>query len=469
MIRPKGHTSPKYRFQIPIGGCIDIPTGRIVEGMKGESIIMGGLPTISGVVGIGNNFKSTIVHWMMMQALDRVQESHDSIYDLYDTEVNVVPERLAKLSQRFEHIDSSLLEDASLSPILIEDKTTKYADEWMSGKREFLESKMKDKKSHIETPIKGHDGKAITTLIPTFTAVDSLSEFEDKKSIEMTDKNALGSSETTTSYLAQGLMRSKFISELPRTTSEASNYICLTAHVGKDKGIGKGRFEPDTKKLQHLKHNDVIKGVSDKFYFLTGMLWNAFNSAPLINSSTKGPEYPRTNSREDVNEGIDLHKVVLKQLRSKYGGSGYTIELLVSQTDGVLPELTEFHNIRLNNAYGISGNNIKYHLDILPEITISRPTIRSMLDSNKKLTRAVNITSELLQLHEHRSNELKDLLCSPKELYDDIKELGYDWDVLLDTRGYYTFNQYVNKVNFLSTVDLLKMRKELYRPYWLKK
>ena len=59
-------------------------------------------------------------------------------------------------------------------------------------------------------------------------------------------------------------------------------------------------------------------------------------------------------------------------------------------------------------------------------------------------------------------------MCTPKELYEDIKKLGYDWNVLLDTRGYWTIDQYTNKVPFLSTVDLLKMRKGLYTPYFLK-
>ena len=58
-------------------------------------------------------------------------------------------------------------------------------------------------------------------------------------------------------------------------------------------------------------------------------------------------------------------------------------------------------------------------------------------------------------------------MCTPAELYEDIKKLGYDWNTLLDTRGYWTFNQYSHPVPYLNTVDLLKMRKGLYKPYWL--
>ena len=62
---------------------------------------------------------------------------------------------------------------------------------------------------------------------------------------------------------------------------------------------------------------------------------------------------------------------------------------------------------------------------------------------------------------------LDDLLCTPLELYEDLKKLGYDWDQLLNTRGWWTVNNDKHPVPFLSTYDLLMMRKEKYKPYWL--
>jgi len=60
------------------------------------------------------------------------------------------------------------------------------------------------------------------------------------------------------------------------------------------------------------------------------------------------------------------------------------------------------------------------------------------------------------------------LLCTPLELYTDLKEMGYDWDVLLQTREYWIPDQYSTTViPFCSVMDLLKMRKGLYTPYWL--
>ena len=63
--------------------------------------------------------------------------------------------------------------------------------------------------------------------------------------------------------------------------------------------------------------------------------------------------------------------------------------------------------------------------------------------------------------------EAEGITCTPEELYNDIKALGYDWDVLLNTRGYWVIDQYENKVPYLNTLDILRMRKEKYFPYFL--
>jgi hypothetical protein len=60
-------------------------------------------------------------------------------------------------------------------------------------------------------------------------------------------------------------------------------------------------------------------------------------------------------------------------------------------------------------------------------------------------------------------------MCTPSELYNDLIKLGYDWDMLLRTREYWTINQYDNPTPYLSSIDLLKMRKGLYEPYFLDK
>ncbi len=228
------------------------------------------------------------------------------------------------------------------------------------------------------------------------------------------------------------------------------------------------KYNQPTKKLQYLKQGDAIKGVSTKFFYLLNNAWYAHTARVLKNQTTKLPEYPR-NSEESSE--TDLNIVKLTQMRSKTGISGYTIDIIVSQTEGVLPTLTEFHYIKENGRFGLDGSAINYNLVFCPDVSLSRTKVRLKIEEDADLRRGINIASELCQLHKfHPQLRNKDLLCTPKELYEDLKAMGYDWKVLLKTRGYWLIDNYTDKdVPFLSVVDLLKMRKGLYVPFFLDK
>ena len=58
-------------------------------------------------------------------------------------------------------------------------------------------------------------------------------------------------------------------------------------------------------------------------------------------------------------------------------------------------------------------------------------------------------------------------MCTPAELYEDLKKKGYDWNILLNTRGWWTIENDKHLIPFLSTRDLLNMRAGTYHPYWL--
>jgi hypothetical protein len=143
-------------------------------------------------------------------------------------------------------------------------------------------------------------------------------------------------------------------------------------------------------------------------------------------------------------------------------------ELIFSQEEGVKVGLSEFYYIKQYDRFGIEGNDRNYHLSLCPDINLSRTTVRGKIDSSAKLRRALEITSEMCQMHNLWHNLPAGLLCTPKELYDDLKAKGYDWDQLLATRGYWVFDNDKHPIPYLSTMDLLNMRAGLYKPYWMK-
>ena len=461
--------APAVKPLINIGALLDIPTGFYVKGRHGENLLLGGLGQLTGIVGPGNSFKSTVMHYMMLSAADRITAAVDTNMSTYDTEINIHESRLLEFANRFEKLREKDVFNTGYW--VVTDKTVYYADQWFEKTKEFLANKEKHAKEITGvTPFLGRDQKTlIEMIIPTFTEIDSLSEFETTDVAKIQDENLLGESGGNTIHMRSGLAKTRFFMEIPHVSGTANHYFLMTAHLGKEVSMVAGPYQQmPTKKLQHMRMGDKIKGVTDKFFFLLNNCWLAMDAKPYINQTTKAPEYPRDSIDNNDSGSTDLNIVTLKQLRSKSGPSGITIELLVSQTEGVLPSLSEFHYIKSNDRFGLDGNLQSYSLVLYPDVKLTRTNVRGKIDSDKKLRRALNITSELCQMHQYHKG-LGNLLCSPKELYDGIKEQGYDWDMILnETRGWWTFNNDNTMDKFLSTKDLLEIRLGLYKPFWLK-
>jgi hypothetical protein len=219
------------------------------------------------------------------------------------------------------------------------------------------------------------------------------------------------------------------------------------------------------KKLQHMKAGDKIKGVSEKFFFLPTSVWQTMSATLLNNKDTKGPEFPKLRGNPEP-DSQDLNIVTLKQLRSKSGPSGYTIEVIVSQTEGVLPTMTEYYYCREEGRYGLDGNNLTYNFVLCPEVKLGRTSVRELIDNTPELRRAIKITADLLQIKTYYKN-LPFAIPDVKDLYEKL-EKQYGWKTLLATRDYWTFNHYDHPIPYLSTMDILEMYYDKYVPYWWK-
>ncbi len=452
---------PNVKFSYNIGSLFDIATGSYETGKHGESILNGGLGNITGIVGIGNNFKSTIMHYMLLSAMSKFENSAASTYD---TEINISENRLKSLvSNITEFKDEDVINTGRW---VVTDKTAYHGNEWFEHLKKYMDSKIANAKSiTVESPFLSRDGKTnLTMLIPTFTEIDSLTKFDTQSSNAMQEDNELGESGANTLYMKEGQAKKRMLSYLPKPIQQSNNYMLISAHVGKN--IPMDPRAAPVKKLQFLKNNDTLKGVTDDFTFLTTNCWQCQNATPLFNDTTKGPEYPR-NSDDNVKGDTDLFLVTMVQLRSKTGPSGLIMQIIISQREGVLPSLTEFNYIKTNDRYGITGSLQNYSLDLYPDVKLSRTSVRGKIDTDPLLRRALNITSEMCQMNYLWQESDKVFLCTPKELYDDLKTQGYDWSTLLSTRGWWTSNNDKHPIPFLSTLDLLKMRAGIYKPYWM--
>lgn len=464
--------APSVKPQINVGACLDIPTGKFLRGRHGEMILNGGFAIVTGVVGAGNSFKTTLADHMVFTGLGRFT---GSIGSAFDTETNKHEWRERELFSRvYDLHGEDIIETGRY---VITDKTVYSGNKWHEKHREFCDLKIKSAAKHtVDSPFLDRKGdKLMGMLPPTFTLLDSFTEFSTDDVEKMREDNELGESGANTIHMRQGLSKMQLLMEAPGLNGASYNYLIMTAHIGKDSEIQSGPShmkKANPTKLRYLGDDLKIKGTTEKFTFLTHVCLFSFKTNPLMQADGDGPLYPK-DSEDKMKYDTDLNALHVKILRAKSGISGISLVILASQKEGILPSLTEFHNIKENDRFGLDGTIQSYALDLYPEVKLSRTTVRTKIDDDFKLRRALNITSELLQMYTLWGFKPEDKI-PPKQIYKSLVDQGYDMDIILGhTRGWWTVNNDDHPLLFLSTMDILNMvtmdkdGKPLYHPYWL--
>lgn len=457
-------TKPRFRPTINVGCLMDIPTGHFELGFRGESICTGGIGTFTGVCARPNNFKTALGIYFLIMIRRTIHGAHGIVYD---SEGTLDPySRLTAASRGDEYLSTVNWYEDDLYNFT---DLSKYSgDEFFKMLRDAVDVKAKREEAYlITTPFVDREGKQKTALQPTACMIDSFSKFQVEAAMTIYEKNNIGESGANTVDMMNGKAKNQMLNQIPIITSRTGTYLIMTALLGDQ--INMEMFPTDKRNLSYMKKDTVLKGVSPGFYSLPSNCWMITSNKPL-QTKDKTPEYPWDNSTT-MEGDTDLVAITIVNLRGKSGISGFPIDLLVSQSEGILPTLSEFHFCKELDRFGIGGNLQNYYMELLPEVTLSRTKVRKKIAEDVKLQRAINLTAELLQLHQHlRVYEPANLLCTPKVLYDDLKAMGYDWNTILsNTRGYWVpvEDEKEHSKHFLSIMDLLRMRLSLYVPFWL--
>lgn len=470
ILRPDVPMIKPVKLHANVGAGLDIPTGTFVKGKYGESLLKGGVPGFFGVSGKANNFKSTIMAWMLLVALYRLTK-HASSLSWYDTEVNVELVRLAYLASQIEGYEEFMGEDNSVFDRglwVFSDKANIPGNKWVSKLQEFLSNKIKEGKSLLRTsPFLDLDGSFIQMITPTASAIDTISEFETDDVLAMRDKTEIGQKEGNMINMRQGLGKDRLIRETPSMTAQAAHFIGMNAQYGEEKAdINASPMSgPKPKKMNTLKPGEKIRGVPDSFLYLPLHVWLIDGSSILHDKDRENAEFPLEENSSS--ESHDLYKCPMKMLRSKTGMSGFTVNVLVSQKRGVQPSMTEFYNIlRTSDRYGMLGNDTNYCMALLPDISLRRTTVRKKMETDPQLRRVMNLTSEMAQMEQFYP-AMKGTIPPLDEMRKKLISDGYDMNQLLATRGWWTFDNDKQQVPFLSSMDFINMFKGDYIPYWL--
>lgn len=454
-----------------LGGLFDIPTGTWHIGENGESILNSGLDIINSIAGPGNSFKSTMSLYFQLCIAERYWPHYR--VSIYDTESSMRYARLESLAWQFPRVSElnfTVMSEDDDPMFSITSGAELAGDEYFSLYKEAALEKQAKKTApkSLLTPFRNPiTDKPIYVLPPEAVLIDSLSNFEITSISDRTvNKNAIGDSANNMMFANSGAAKKQMIGQLPTTTSRSNIMFNMVAHVGDEFEFG--QFTAKKHKLTHAKRGSKVTGTTKGFEFINNILLEIHGISPLNNSTTgTGVLYPDGDLDRDP-ESIDLLNLKIVFTRNKNGLTGTVVNAIVSQRDGFLPHLTQFHYCK-ERDWGIDGSAQNYTLSLRPDTKLSRTTVRGKIKDSLELRRACEIQSEMLQMNRLWEPLPDDLMCTPQQLYTDLKEKGYDWDVLLNTRGYWVFKeQEKDELPFLSTMDLLRMRKDLYEPYWLK-
>ena len=337
-------------------------------------------------------------------------------------------------------------------------------DEWFDIIKRQVKERRKSEKTKRDTPFLNSKGENLKMHDPVIWTVDSLTEFEINVVSDMVEGNTLGDSKANTEAMAGSRAKSQMIGLMPALAAQGGLFFSATAHIADH--IKMEKYSAQENKLAFLKGDIKMSRVPGRFTFRSNVQWLISKMRVMLHDTLKTPEYPR-DSDDDTKGDTDLIVLTMMNVRNKSGPTGVPFEVIVSQSEGYLAELTAFNMIKGFGRFGIGGNNINFHLELLPDVTLGRTTIRRKIDENPLLGRALELTVGLC-LAMNVMDIPKELRCTPKELYDDLAK-KYDWKRLLNTRSYWTFDHYTHPVPPLTAMDLLNMRAGIYHPFWYDK
>lgn len=480
--------------QFCVGGTLDIPTAKFIPGEHGEYIMNSGLGAINSITGPENSFKTGLA--LALAAM--IQSRHLHLADvtkskaiegirqaIFESEGSLSYQRIEAICEQFPVLSELDFTSSEIAKVI---QLTPQSKMWMDAYFDKVKDASKKRAAEagkgqglLTTPFPGHDGKAIKMMAPMIVTIDTLTE--GKASViedDFLDEHSVGDGSLGTMFMKDGISKTQMISQMPTVASQGgflgNVMFLMTAHVAPKIEMG-GMFAPQEQKLTFSRRGATTKGTSKKFAFINNNLIEIFEATPLFNSSSdKTPKYPMDES--DKTEGnTDLMLVKAVNTRNKNGQSGYRFNLIVSQSEGFQPELSDFYHCKETakskeypQGFGLTGSDQSYAFDLYPDYKLRRTTVRRGLKEDPLLARACELTCQLSQLQRtwHLDPQYR---ISPAELRKSLEDKGYDWNVLLDTRGWWTFKEFEPYVRqpYLSIFDLLRMHTGEYHPYWLPK
>lgn len=449
------------------GTILDISAGHWVKGHKGQNVLNGGYALFWVIAALPNMFKSALAAACAAAVLRAFTKAQMHVHDTETTMVHERVERLTRLAMHIKLANMKVPENLMSEGRMFFTSSVDYDGTKITNLlKTFAKGREKDEKMVDLEIINPSTGKPYQYWTPMIEFWDSLSGLKAESATQMIEEGDVGTKDLNMLAMRVNSGKSQIVEQLPDLTAKYGIYFCGTAHVGQAYQLDP--HKPNVKVLKHLKGDIKLKRVPENLSFHTGNCY-VITSMEVMQDKEKKPQYPWERGDAD-DQAVDLIRLKLVNQRGKFGISGVPLPMVVSQKDGLIPEMSNFDYLKEDcGRFGIVGDNTNYALALVPDQKVNRNTIRQTFRGNYAMVNAARILVEMYWMFTYWTDFDFDLVCEPKQLYEDIKKLGYDWDLLLNTRFWSMPIEDGKDIPFLSTMDLLLMRVGKYHPYWYPK
>ena len=430
------------------GTLYDYLTGDAIKGYDGKWYIRGGLGNfITGCAGRPNTYKSTL----MDSLIARVMHIYPGVEALInDTEGIKDVERVITCGGRHD----TVLDPARIC--LISGASCDIQDVLIKVQAIGLYKEKHMDECVIESPfVDPVTGKRIMAWIPTIVFIDSLTELDCCDEREMLNtKEGMNDKKMQTVWMVDGNKKSVLIRHLRKMCERWGLIVICNAQVGVN--ISMNSYLPPSKELPHMKQMDKIKGVGSKFDALTRNLLVITRCSTLTAKNQDGEETLYGTDAE-ITPVKELSEVVASLVRGKTNLSGHEIPFVISQSFGLLNDITHYHYLRCNDYFALQGNKSTHACVLTPEIKMTRNTARQILDTTPTVARAMELCAQFCYVKTHWPVAVRfPALSKPVEyLYERLQKPSSRLDEVLASKGVWSY--FDDGRPYLSLFDVLEL------------
>lgn len=438
-------------LRIPItlyntGTLLDLTLGSASRGVDKKWYIHGGLGTfITGCAGHNGTFKSTVMDGMAA----RVMHYYDGTETVaHDTEGS-------KSQQRMITCGGPICRD--LDPARIDIRSGKNTDVQTVWKH--VQEIGAYKEAHVDDYLRESPFldpltcKPVRVWVPTILFIDSFTELESVEETDMmADKDGLNDKKIKTVWMVDGNKKTLLTRHLRKACETYGIIIICTAHIGDN--IAMDSYSPPTKQFQHMKQADRLKGVGSRFEFLARTLLST--KSTVLQDNDKAALY---GSEQEQIPPTDQNEVAITTVRTKERIAGGVIPFVVSQSYGLLNELTYYHYLRCNDYFGLVGNKVTQASALLPTVKMTRNSASRVLAERYEHARAMELCAQFHYIKQNwmLAEKFPALNLEPTAFYEQLQKTSPKIDEILASTGVWQYDRPKDARPYMSILDVLEL------------